>query len=582
MFFKFLADSFEKMEVTASRLLITEYLASLYKDATPQECKIISYLALGEMHPPYEGAQFQFAEKSMIKVISKLLKISESEVINLNNRYGDLGIVILEGNWKSDKDLTVKEVFSKLNEIEKTTGTGSQEKKLDLVYELLHNLNKLSAKFVTRILLGKLRLGFSDMTIVDALSWLLVGDKSLRKIIEHAYNICADIGKIAYVAKESGIKGLEDMKINIGIPIRPAAAERLPTAKDIIEKLGSRAIAQPKLDGFRLQIHVDKKSGKPKIEFFSRNLVDMSYMFPDLIKPFADLDVETLICEGEAIVYDPNTGNFMPFQETVKRKRKHGIEEIKEELPLKVFIFDILYLNGESFLDKTHKKRREILEKIFSNYPAEIISVIDEVAVPTADKLLEYFYKNIDEGLEGVVVKKPDSIYQPGKRNFNWVKLKREEADTLEDTIDCVILGYYFGQGKRAKFGIGGFLVGLYNKEKDIFESLTKVGTGLSDSRWVELREKCDKIKVNHKPNNIECVKELFPDVWVTPEIVVLIRADEITLSPRSSAGKTENKLGLALRFPRFMGYREDKSATDATTIKELEHMFKDQRKGNS
>ena len=589
MIFDTVAIAFESIEATSSRLKMTETLAALFKEAKPEDCKIISYLSLGEMHPPYEGAQFQFAQKSMIKVLARLLDKSETEVENLNNRYGDLGTVALEGNWKTKKELTVQDVFNKLQEIEKTTGTGSQEKKADLVYDLLHDLHKLSAKFVVRILLGKLRLGFSDMTIVDALSWMLVDDKSLRKVIENAYNVCADIGKIAYIAKKDGLsaialatadaKGLEAMTINIGIPIRPAAAERMPTAKDIIEKLGATAVAQPKLDGFRLQIHVDKTGKTPKTEFFSRNLIDMSYMFPDLVKPFEDLDVETLICEGEAIVYDPNTGHFVPFQETVKRKRKHGIEEAKVELPLKVFIFDILYLNGKSLLNESHTERRKILEKIFQNYPTNVISIIDEVHVPTTKALEDYFYKNIEAGLEGVVVKKPDSIYEPGKRNFNWVKFKRQEEGQLEDTIDCVVLGYYFGQGKRTKFGIGGFLVGIYNKKTDKFEALSKVGTGLTDEQWVELKNKCDAIKVTHKPNNVECAKELYPDVWTSPDIVVLVRADEITKSPRSSAGKTEHEQGLALRFPRFMDYRLDKFSTDSTTVAELQNMFKDQRK---
>jgi DNA ligase 1 len=578
MIFDIVSNIFEEIESIGSRLEMTECLAELFKMATPKECKIISYLSLGEMHPPYEGSQFQFAEKSMIKVVARLLKRSDDEVKELLNEYGDLGLVVLKGSWKS-QELSVEDVFKKLQEIELTIGIGSQEKKSDLVYELLHSLNSISAKFVVRILLGKLRLGFSDMTIVDALSWMLVGDKSVRKIIEHAYNVCADIGKIAYVAKKDGIAGLKDMKINIGIPIRPAAAERLPTASDIIKKLGSDAIAQPKLDGFRLQIHVDKSGAKPKIEFFSRNLIDMSYMFPDLVEPFENLDVQTLICEGEAIVYDPNTGHFVPFQETVKRKRKHGITELKDELPLKVFIFDILYLNGKSLLSDTHKERRIILEKIFANYPQDIISIIDEVPVSTAKELEDYFYKNIDSGLEGVVVKKPDSIYQPGKRNFNWVKLKRQEEGQLEDTIDCVVLGYYFGQGKRTKFGIGGFLVGIFNKNQDRFESISKVGTGLTDNQWIEFKKKCDMIKVINKPKNVECAKELYPDVWVSPEIVVLIRADEITKSPRSSAGKTESQLGYALRFPRFMGYRPDKSPTDSTSVSELIHMFKDQRR---
>jgi len=172
-----------------------------------------------------------------------------------------------------------------------------------------------------------------------------------------------------------------------------------------------------------------------------------------------------------------------------------------------------------------------------------------------------------------------NSIYQPGKRNFNWIKLKRQETGHIEDTIDCVILGYYSGHGKRASFGIGALLVGVYNKNKDCFQTIAKIGTGLSDKEWREQRKICDEISVKVKPKNIECAKGLVPDVWVSPEIVCLIRADEITLSPLHSAGATKKDHGFALRFPRIMGYRPDKSPKEVTTIKEINRLYDDQFK---
>ena len=284
-----------------------------------------------------------------------------------------------------------------------------------------------------------------------------------------------------------------------------------------------------------------------------------------------------LICEGEAIVYDAHTDTFLPFQETVKRKRKHGIEQAAEEFPLRVFIFDILYLNGKDFLNETHEERRNQLLALFKNFPSQAIQIIGEKQVATAKELEDYFAANIAAGLEGLVVKRADAIYQPGKRNFNWIKLKRQEEGHLEDTVDCVILGYYAGEGKRANFGIGAFLVGLYHPQQDRFETVAKIGTGLSDEQWIELKKKCDAIAVQEKPKNVLVGKELAPHVWVDLSMVCIIRADEITISPVHTAGKTEHKLGYALRFPRFMGYRIDKSADEATTIHEIERMYQDQ-----
>lgn len=577
MKFSYVSQVFNEIEKISGRLEITKLLADLLKKATPEESKIICYLSLGELKPPYVGTQFQVAEKNFIKAVAHLLGLDEPEVKKLAKDSGDLGLVLELGKWEQKQDLTVLHIYKELEVIEEISGTGSQDSKIQALSKLLQDLDPISAKYIARIVIGKLRLGFSDMTIIDSLSWMEVGDKSIRKKIENAYNICADIGLIAKTLKEGGLQAIENMSITVGVPIRPAAAERMPTAKAIFEKLGD-CIAQPKLDGFRLQIHLDKTKREPVIRFFSRNLIDMSHMFPDITKAIIDLDVQELICEGEAIVYDPNTGNFLPFQETVRRKRKHGIDEMAEQLPLQVYIFDLLYLNGQEQLTKTYTHRRKELLNLFENYTGEDIKIIEEKKIDNSKDLEDYFVANIASGLEGLVVKKPSSHYEPGKRNFNWIKLKRQE-DTggLEDTLDCVVLGYYFGKGKRTHFGLGAFLVGVYNKHEDAFQTIAKVGTGMKDLEWVELRGRCDKIAVAHMPKNVQCPKELAPDVWVYPEIVCSVRADDITLSPLHTAGLTSKELGLALRFPRFMGYRPDKSAGEATEIAEVKHLYKDQ-----
>ena len=588
MKFSEVASTFTQLEAISGRLEMTRLLADLLKKSSPHEAEIICNISLGQLNPPHIGTQFNVAEKLMIKAIAHVLHVTEAHVQEKAKELGDLGSVFNDHALKNDKALTVQQVQMKLYDIEQISGTGSQDEKINQLSALLGSLDADSAKYVVRIVLGKLRLGFSDMTIIDALSWMETGDKSLRTIIEDAYNICADIGLIAQTLKKDGIDAVEKMQIHLGIPIRPAAAERLPTARAIIEKIGN-CVAQPKLDGFRLQIHVDKTGSTtlsselrrtgatPVVHFFSRNLQDMSAMFPDLKAAVEKLDVKELICEGEAIVFDPNTHVFLPFQETIKRKRKHGIEEAMTEFPLQLFLFDLLYLDGKEYMSDTHANRRNALLKVFKNVTDTTVQVLEEKYVSTAKELEDYFASNIASGLEGLVVKKDDSIYQPGKRNFNWIKLKRQEEGHLEDTIDCVVLGYYSGEGKRAGFGIGAFLVGVYNPTEDRFETVAKIGTGLKDADWVELKKKCDAIAVSQQPKNVVCAKDLVPDVWTNPELVVLIRADEITMSPVHAAGKTESRLGYALRFPRIMGYRPDKTAAEATTVAEVEHLYKDQ-----
>lgn len=578
MNFSTVAEYFQKIEQESSRIKMTHLLGDLLQQTNEHEVDIVINLSLGQLHPPYKGTQFNIAEKNLIKVIAQLTDTSEEEVSKLAKDKGDLGLVIEGYEWDQGDDLTVEQVYQRLCDLQEITGTGSQQEKSDTLVSLLSHLDSLSAKYVMRIILSKLRLGFSDMTVIDALSWMQVGNKSLKGVIEDAYNVCVDLGMIATLLKTRGEKALEHMHMKVGIPIRPAAAERLPDAQEIFKKLG-HSVAEPKIDGFRLQVHLNKRGKHPEVAFFSRNLIDMSYMFPDLKDEVIKMDVEDIIFEGEAIVYDPETDTFLPFQETVKRKRKHGIEEAATQMPLKVFVFNIFYLNGKDLLEFTQKERRDILLKMFSSDKTATYQVIEEATIDSAQQLEEYFNTCISAGLEGIMVKRLDASYQPGKRNFNWIKLKRTTIGQLEDTIDCVILGYYAGEGKRASFGIGAFLVGVYNPERDRFETIAKIGTGLSDQSWKDLKKKCDAIKVDCQPKNVVVAKELYPDVWVDPELVCVIKADELTISPLHTAHKTESHLGYALRFPRFMGLRDDKTATQATTIAEINRLYKDQFK---
>jgi len=512
----------------------------------------------------------------MVHVVAEIAGVPSAQLAQQAKKEADLGLIIGTCSWDTTHELTLTQVYERLCAIEKIAGLGSQEEKRNLIITLIHQLDTVSAKFVVRIIIGKLRLGFFDMTIIDALSWMQAGNKSLRDTIEGAYNICADIGYIAQLLKESGIDALRKMSIKVGTPIRPAGAERLPTAKAIIEKLGD-CVAQAKIDGFRLQIHLDKTQAMPKLTFFSRHLTDMSAMFPDLAHEIMQLHVESFIAEGEAIVYDPDTQSFLPFQETMKRRRKHDIAAKAAEFPLQIIFFDLLYLNGQDLLPMGHEQRRALLLKLIGQDKQTVMRVIEEKPMHNATELETYFLSCISSGLEGLVVKRPNAPYQAGKRNFNWIKLKRQETGHIEDTLDCVVLGYYAGSGKRASFGIGAFLVGIYNKQDDCFQTIAKVGTGLKDADWVELRTKCDALAVKDRPKNVMCAPPLYPDVWVVPEIVVSIRADQITQSPTHKAGSTTTTLGYALRFPRFLGYRPDKGVTEATTAHEIVRMYQDQ-----
>jgi DNA ligase-1 len=584
MLFSQISLIFEELESERSRTKITEKLAFIFSSCSAEEASLLSYLMLGSLLPPYKNNNWNLAEKSLFSIISLLCNQNIELIKTLFKAEGDLGSVALKlltlTKHAPSEDPSVLTIHKTLTELAQISGTGSQEQKEKMLSAYLIALDPHSIKYIIRIINGDLRLGFSDMTLLDAFSWSIVHSKELKKQLERAYNICADIGLIIYTLKTTGIAGIGQLKATPGIPIRPAAAERLNNSEDIIKKIGS-CIAQPKLDGLRLQVHIFTENNQRRVAIFSRNLKEMSQMFPELSEQALHLTTQDCIVEGEALAYDVKTEKMLPFQVTATRRRKHNVAINAADTPLKLFLFDMLYLNDQDLLAKTHHERRKLLSSLINqaqekNQISSII-LIEEKLITSAEELADYFEECIADGFEGLITKKTDAHYQPGTRNFNWIKLKRQERGSLNDTLDCVIFGYYYGQGKRAQFGIGAFLVGIYNKTNETFETIAKIGTGLFDKEWISLKELCDKHKVDHQPASIICPKELTPDLWIEPSIVCSIRADEITQSPLHTAGKTASSPGYALRFPRIIDYRPDKSATDATTSEEVISFYKNQ-----
>jgi len=603
MKFKKLADYFSALEATSSRLKITEILADLLKEASTQEVGKICYLSLGRLAPLYAGVEFNLAEKLMIKVFAQAFGQPEEKIRQEFKKTGDLGETAYKLKTQNLKlktqisNLTVNDVYQRLLEIAKEAGEGSVERKIGKMAALINELDPLSSKYVVRIPLGRLRLGFSELTILDALSWMLVGDKSKREEIEAAYNVRADVGEIVKNVKcqmsnvkSSGLnlkkifEELGKIKPQVGIPIMPALCQRLPTPEEMIEKMGLVA-AEPKFDGTRLQVHYRRSSLDVSMEnhswsvrIFTRNLENVTAMFPDIVEGVKkEVRAKEAILDGEAIGFDPKTGKFLLFQETIKRKRKYEVDKKAKEIPLKYFVFDILYKDGESLLDLPLEKRRKILEKTLSPTNKRIV-LTPQIITNSPEELRRFHDEQIAKGLEGAVVKKWQAGYEPGRRGYTWVKFKAEKKGKrgggLKDTLDCVVMGYYKGKGKRAAFGIGAFLVGVRESENsDRFLTISKIGTGLTDEQWRELKFKIEnlKLKIEEKPKQYLVDKNLTPDVWAAPGLVVEIEADNITVSPVHTAG-------LALRFPRLLRFREDKSPEQATTLAEAKRLYRMQK----
>lgn len=607
MQFSQLSEYFDKLEATSSRLQLIDILAELFNEAKKSPIMIVDkiiYLTQGRVAPFYEPIEFGMADKMVAQSIGEAYGLSKNEVLEDYTKVGDLGLVAQKlGKEKRKKgkkeEYSVFQVFTVLTQLTGIKGVGTVETKVTRVRELLEHLDHLSAKYLVRILLGNVRLGIGDPTILDALALAILGDRSKRKSLEKAYNETSDLGLIGKTLLDGGLKKVEKLTVTVGRPIRSELCERLPNPDKVFEKMGDKVHSTYKYDGFRVQIH---KNGND-VMMFSRNLEDMTHMFPELIEgTLKQVKAKTAILDTEALAYQPESDEFLPFQETTKRRRKYNIEEMAKSLPLRAFVFDILYADGESLIDKPLLERMKVMEKVVHD---------KEILIPSPGSILHepkelqlMLDEAISKGLEGVVVKRPDSPYEAGGRNFNWVKLKRHSSGELHDTIDCVVLGYIYGRGKRTAFGAGALLVGVYDEEKDQFVSVTRIGTGLSDEEWRSIKDRTHGLELDHKPARVDSL--ITPSVWVKPELVIEVLADEITRSPLHTAGmvarqtagqfsvveqdnknkakdqrlKTEDQLGYALRFPRLVSFRDkDKKAEDATTVKELIEMYKGQGK---
>ncbi|WP_299292062.1 ATP-dependent DNA ligase [Nitrosopumilus sp.] len=580
MDFAILADAFNKMESTRKRLELTQYLVELF-EKTPQEVIArIVYLLQGKLRPDFEGVELGVAEKLAIRAISKSSGIPIKKIEEEYRIGGDLGhaaSVILEQKTQTTflvEDITVERVYETLFKIAKLEGARSQDMKMKYISSLLNDANPLEASFILKILLGTLRLGVAENTVMDALAIAFSGNKENRKVLEHAYNVSSDLGKVAETISEKGIEGVEKFEVILFNPVRPMLADRVKSQEESVERLGNNFAAEYKLDGERVQLHVEGD----KVVLYSRSLENISSYYPDIIEKIPkSIQADNAILEAEAVAINENTGEFLPFQELMHRRRKYKIEKAVTQYPITVNFFDILFCNDKSCLDLSYKERREKLEKIVKE--DEYAKHIPMAIVNNENDVEEFLENSINAGSEGLMLKMLDKPYQAGSRGSYWLKLKREYQNELGDSLDLVVIGGFFGKGRRTG-SYGTLLLATYDEDVDMFTSICKVGTGFSDEDLDQLYQILQpKVTIKKNPR-IE--SEMEADVWFEPELVIEVVASEITLSPIHKAARDQVRkdAGLALRFPKFTGkIRTEKMAEDASTNEEVISLYKGQKK---
>ncbi|MCD6357283.1 MAG: ATP-dependent DNA ligase [Thermoproteales archaeon] len=587
-----LVDVYEKVERTTSRTAMTEQLVALLKRTPVEIIDKVIYLTKGTLGPDYAALELGVAEKLALRAVAQALGLSVREVEAVYKKLGDVGSAAeaLMGRVKPasildflggaeasvSRPLTVSRVFDALVRIARASGPGAQDLKISTLVALLKDAKPREAKYLLRTVTGRLRLGVADMTILDALTIAFTGSKSARPVVERAYNVHPDLGYIAKVLAREGLEGIKRIRVTVGIPVKPMLAERLGDPREILEKLGGACLAEYKYDGERVQAH--KRGGD--VVLYSRRLEDITSHYPDVVEMVrSHVKAEEAILEGEIVAINPDTGEMLPFQELMHRRRKYEIEEAMEKYPVSVFLFDLLYVDGESLIDKPLPERRRKLEEVVEE--TDRFRLAKSRLVKAPEELMEFFEEAIAEGCEGVMCKsiRSDAIYQMGARGWLWVKLKRDYRYEMTDTVDLVVVGAFYGRGKRAGT-YGALLMAAYSPEEDVFKTVCKVGSGFSDEDLAKLPQMLEPYRIDHKHPRV--VSKMEADVWFVPAVVLEIIGAEITLSPMHTCalGKIRPGAGLAIRFPRFTGrYRFDKSPEQATTEQELIEMYKRQKK---
>jgi len=578
--FSTIVNILEQMEQTTSRLELTNYLVTLFKNTPSDLVDKIIYLIQGKIRPDYEGIEMGIAEKMIIRIISQISNISNDEVYRNYREKGDLGSVaevIMKNKIQTtlfNEKVTIERIYLVFDKISKTTGKGSQETKIKSFASLFNDSSPEECKYIIRFALGTLRLGIADSTIMDALALAYTSDKKNRKILENAYNVSSDMGRVSKILAKQGLEAVSAIKIELFIPIRPMLAERVQTSKEALEKVSGKAAVEFKLDGERVQIH----RGDKKVQIFSRSLENITHYYPDVAEASRTITLRNFIIEAEVVAINKYTEEFLPFQELMHRRRKYDIDKNVENYPVSVNVFDILYASGRDKTNLPYIERRALLKDTITNSVDRRLTLIQQRIVSSVDQLEKFMAKSIEYGCEGLVVKQTNSPYRAGARGFAWIKIKREYRSELVDTLDLVIIGGSYGRGRRVG-RYGALLLAVYDKNENVFKSVCKVGSGFTDEVLEELFTDLGKYMIPKKHPRVYSKLEM--NTWFIPTIVIEIIASEITLSPEYDAGMDSIRkgFGLSLRFPKFTKkIRRDKNPQDITDESELIEMYRKQR----
>jgi DNA ligase-1 len=575
------AEAYADLERTAGRLLLIDRLAGLVRQTPEAVLPTVCYLCQGQVAPEFAAVDLGLAEKLAVRAVATATGAPLGEVIATVREAGDLGqateALLQERAADRPTSLQVEQVVDTLHEIARAEGTGSQGRKLDLLTGLLTQATPLEGRYLLRLVTRNLRLGIGTPTILDALAAVHAGGRKDRPELERAYNICCDLGLVAATLVSGGLDAVAKLRVRPGHPARVMLAQRLSDAAEILEKLGGSCAAEHKYDGMRVQAH---RTADGHVELFTRRQERVSAQFPDVVALLGSgLRPREAIVEGEIVAYDAAAGELRPFQEVMFRRRRHGIEQAAQDVPVGLFCFELLYADGEDLTDLPYPERRARLAEALNLSDRLQLTTTEEVRDPEA--LDAAFARAIADGCEGLICKNtgPQSGYRAGNRGWSWIKLKRDYRTELADTVDLVVVGAYAGRGRRTG-SYGAVLLAAYDPEAELYRTVGRCGAGFSDADLAALPERLAPLI---RPERSPRVDSRVPaDLWCEPGLVLEVLSAELTVSPNHTAGwdQLQPDSGLAMRFPRFTGrWRDDKEPQDATTTGQLVDLFRTARR---
>ncbi|KAJ1305103.1 hypothetical protein OPQ81_000142 [Rhizoctonia solani] len=618
-----LAQAFSLIEATTKRLeitaILTAFLTLVIRRATAKPAKTTGpkdkqpttdgyqdvlqcvYLCINRLAPDYTGIELGIGESLLIKAIGESTGRKIDAIKDELKKEGDLGLVAMNSRamqktlWKP-KPLTLPFVFKSLLEIAQSTGHSSQNKKIGIITKLLAAClpDHAEAKYIIRSLEGKLRIRLAERTVLVALAQACVlaeNSKDVEKwskedlgakcdegveILKSVYSEIPSYDIVIPALLTGGMDALQETcKLTPGIPLKPMLAKPTKAIGEVLDKFeNTKFTCEYKYDGERAQVH---KLEDGTVSVFSRNSEDMSKKYPDLVEQLPKETTKSFVLDAEAVAIDKTTKKLLPFQELSKRKRKDvKVEDIQVRVCL--FGFDLLYLNGESLLRKTLQERRELLREHFVEVDCEFAFAKSSDG-ETTEEIQVFLEESVKDGCEGLMVKTltgEASRYEPSRRSVNWLKLKKDYLAGIGDSLDLVVVGAYYGKGKRTKV-YGAFLLACYDPDAEEYQTICKIGTGFSDEALAAHYAQLQPLEQAKPWGNVK-IGGAKPDIWFEPKVVWEVLTADLSLSPiyEAARGLVDDR-GISLRFPRFIRVRDDKSSEDATEPSQIAEMYERQ-----